>query len=66
MGKVHWEKMVKKVSRFGIRTGTFNCSSDPRYVFEDVTKGFKESFLVSVAYNKVSCVGNHIVNFVMY
>ncbi|KAM6452116.1 E3 ubiquitin-protein ligase RNF103 isoform 3-T7 [Liasis olivaceus] len=30
MGKVHWEKMVKKVSRFGIRTGTFNCSSDPR------------------------------------
>uniref|UniRef100_A0A8C3K1F2 Ring finger protein 103 n=2 Tax=Calidris pygmaea TaxID=425635 RepID=A0A8C3K1F2_9CHAR len=31
MGKVHWEKMVKKVSRFGIRTGTFNCSSDPRY-----------------------------------
>ncbi|NXT65386.1 RN103 ligase, partial [Chaetops frenatus] len=31
VGKVHWEKMVKKVSRFGIRTGTFNCSSDPRY-----------------------------------
>nr|XP_028560846.1 E3 ubiquitin-protein ligase RNF103 isoform X1 [Podarcis muralis]XP_028560847.1 E3 ubiquitin-protein ligase RNF103 isoform X1 [Podarcis muralis]XP_028560848.1 E3 ubiquitin-protein ligase RNF103 isoform X1 [Podarcis muralis]XP_028560849.1 E3 ubiquitin-protein ligase RNF103 isoform X1 [Podarcis muralis] len=31
MGRVHWEKMVKKVSRFGIRTGTFNCSSDPRY-----------------------------------
>ncbi|XP_039187265.1 E3 ubiquitin-protein ligase RNF103 isoform X2 [Crotalus tigris] len=31
MGKVHWEKMVKKVSRFGIRTGTFNCSNDPRY-----------------------------------
>ncbi|XP_060112727.1 E3 ubiquitin-protein ligase RNF103 isoform X2 [Heteronotia binoei] len=30
MGKVHWEQMVKKVSRFGIRTGTFNCSSDPR------------------------------------
>lgn len=30
-GKVHWEKMVKKVSRFGIRTGTFNCSSDPTY-----------------------------------
>ncbi|XP_073198982.1 E3 ubiquitin-protein ligase RNF103 isoform X7 [Lepidochelys kempii] len=29
VGKVHWEKMVKKVSRFGIRTGTFNCSSDP-------------------------------------
>ncbi|XP_040981074.1 E3 ubiquitin-protein ligase RNF103 isoform X2 [Aquila chrysaetos chrysaetos] len=31
VGKVHWEKMVKKVSRFGIRAGTFNCSSDPRY-----------------------------------
>ncbi|XP_047378023.1 E3 ubiquitin-protein ligase RNF103 isoform X4 [Sciurus carolinensis] len=30
VGRVHWEKMVKKVSRFGIRTGTFNCSSDPR------------------------------------
>nr|XP_033807943.1 E3 ubiquitin-protein ligase RNF103 isoform X2 [Geotrypetes seraphini] len=29
--RVHWEKMVKKVSRFGIRTGTFNCSNDPRY-----------------------------------
>ncbi|XP_053314118.1 E3 ubiquitin-protein ligase RNF103 isoform X1 [Spea bombifrons] len=28
---VHWEKMMKKVSKFGIRTGTFNCSSDPRY-----------------------------------
>uniref|UniRef100_A0A8C2MUB4 Ring finger protein 103 n=1 Tax=Cricetulus griseus TaxID=10029 RepID=A0A8C2MUB4_CRIGR len=26
VGKIHWEKMVKKVSRFGIRTGTFNCS----------------------------------------
>ncbi|XP_069833334.1 E3 ubiquitin-protein ligase RNF103 isoform X2 [Dendropsophus ebraccatus] len=23
--------MVKKVTKFGIRTGTFNCSSDPRY-----------------------------------
>ncbi|XP_021591009.2 E3 ubiquitin-protein ligase RNF103 isoform X4 [Ictidomys tridecemlineatus] len=30
VSKIHWEKMVKKVSRFGIRTGTFNCSSDPR------------------------------------
>ncbi|KAJ8372362.1 hypothetical protein AAFF_G00289950 [Aldrovandia affinis] len=27
----HWGKMVKKVSQFGIRTGTFNCSSDSRY-----------------------------------
>ncbi|XP_040275192.1 E3 ubiquitin-protein ligase RNF103 [Bufo bufo] len=31
VNKVHWEKMVKKVTKFGIRTGTFNCSSDPRY-----------------------------------
>ncbi|XP_071982382.1 E3 ubiquitin-protein ligase RNF103 isoform X2 [Engystomops pustulosus] len=31
VSKVHWEKMVKKVTKFGIRTGTFNCSSDPRY-----------------------------------
>lgn len=38
MGKVHWEKMVKKVSRFGIRTGTFNCSSDPRYILKGLSK----------------------------
>ncbi|XP_063313698.1 E3 ubiquitin-protein ligase RNF103 isoform X1 [Pelobates fuscus] len=31
VSKDHWEKMVKKVTKFGIRTGTFNCSSDPRY-----------------------------------
>lgn len=31
VSKVHWEKMVKKVTKFGIRTGTFNCSSDPKY-----------------------------------
>ncbi|MEE6511331.1 hypothetical protein FKM82_017802 [Ascaphus truei] len=31
VSRAHWEKMVKKVSSFGIRTGTFNCSSDPRY-----------------------------------
>ncbi|XP_069488283.1 E3 ubiquitin-protein ligase RNF103 isoform X1 [Ambystoma mexicanum] len=31
VGKIQWKKMVKKVSRFGIRTGTFNCSSDPTY-----------------------------------
>ncbi|XP_048826719.1 E3 ubiquitin-protein ligase RNF103 [Brienomyrus brachyistius] len=29
--KANWGKMVQKVSKFGIRTGTFNCSSDPRY-----------------------------------
>ncbi|KAM4809005.1 E3 ubiquitin-protein ligase RNF103 isoform 1-T1 [Rhinophrynus dorsalis] len=31
VSRVHWEEMVKKVTKFGIRTGTFNCSSDPRY-----------------------------------
>uniref|UniRef100_A0A8C5M6M4 Ring finger protein 103 n=1 Tax=Leptobrachium leishanense TaxID=445787 RepID=A0A8C5M6M4_9ANUR len=31
VSRVHWEKMVRKVTKFGIRTGTFNCSSDPRY-----------------------------------
>ncbi|KAG8453341.1 hypothetical protein GDO86_000108 [Hymenochirus boettgeri] len=31
VSRTHWEKMVKKVTKFGIRTGTFNCSSDPRY-----------------------------------
>ncbi|XP_063781113.1 E3 ubiquitin-protein ligase RNF103 isoform X1 [Pseudophryne corroboree] len=31
VSRVHWEKMVKKVTKFGIRAGTFNCSSDPRY-----------------------------------
>ncbi|XP_018585934.1 E3 ubiquitin-protein ligase RNF103 [Scleropages formosus] len=31
LSKSNWGKMVQKVSKFGIRTGTFNCSSDPRY-----------------------------------
>ncbi|XP_007896189.1 E3 ubiquitin-protein ligase RNF103 isoform X1 [Callorhinchus milii] len=31
LGRDRWHKMVKKVSQFGIRTGTFNCSNDPRY-----------------------------------
>ncbi|KAG7461523.1 hypothetical protein MATL_G00191980 [Megalops atlanticus] len=31
VSKANWGKMVKKVSQFGIRTGTFNCSSDSRY-----------------------------------
>ncbi|KAJ8262489.1 hypothetical protein GJAV_G00167040 [Gymnothorax javanicus] len=31
LSKPNWGKMVKKVSQFGIRTGTFNCSSDSRY-----------------------------------
>lgn len=33
--------MVKKVSRFGIRTGTFNCSSDPRYEYKGLSRMFK-------------------------
>lgn len=43
MEKVYWEKMVKKVSRFGIRTGTFNCSSDPRYCLR---RGWVRSTLI--------------------
>ncbi|XP_041124672.1 E3 ubiquitin-protein ligase RNF103 isoform X1 [Polyodon spathula] len=31
VNKVNWDKIVKKVSQFGIRTGTFNCSNDSRY-----------------------------------
>lgn len=31
LGKEQWHKMVKKVSQFGIRTGAFICSNDPRY-----------------------------------
>ncbi|XP_006629769.1 E3 ubiquitin-protein ligase RNF103 isoform X1 [Lepisosteus oculatus] len=31
VSKTNWGKMVKKVSHFGIRTGTFNCSNDSRY-----------------------------------
>ncbi|KAG2465603.1 MIC60 protein, partial [Polypterus senegalus] len=31
VSKVNWSKMVTKVSQFGIRTGTFNCSSDSSY-----------------------------------
>ncbi|XP_034765554.2 E3 ubiquitin-protein ligase RNF103-like isoform X1 [Acipenser ruthenus] len=31
VSKVNWDKMVRKVSQFGIRTGTFHCSNDSRY-----------------------------------
>ncbi|XP_028815445.1 E3 ubiquitin-protein ligase RNF103 [Denticeps clupeoides] len=31
LSKANWGKMVQKVSQFGIRTGTFNCSSDSSY-----------------------------------
>ncbi|KAK0154245.1 E3 ubiquitin-protein ligase RNF103 [Merluccius polli] len=30
LSKSNWSKMVQKVSHFGIRTGTFNCSNDYR------------------------------------
>ncbi|XP_076005334.1 E3 ubiquitin-protein ligase RNF103 isoform X2 [Genypterus blacodes] len=30
LSQSNWGKMVQKVSQFGIRTGTFNCSSDYR------------------------------------
>lgn len=30
LSTANWSKMVQKVSQFGIRTGTFNCSSDSR------------------------------------
>ncbi|XP_035505348.1 E3 ubiquitin-protein ligase RNF103 isoform X5 [Scophthalmus maximus] len=30
LSKSNWGKMVQKVSQFGIRTGTFNCSNDYR------------------------------------
>ncbi|XP_060698536.1 E3 ubiquitin-protein ligase RNF103 isoform X2 [Hemiscyllium ocellatum] len=41
--KDQWHKMVKKVSQFGIRTGTFNCSSDPRYCSK---RGWLKSTLI--------------------
>lgn len=30
LSRANWGKMVQKVSQFGIRTGTFNCSNDYR------------------------------------
>ncbi|XP_078079457.1 E3 ubiquitin-protein ligase RNF103 isoform X1 [Mustelus asterias] len=41
--KDQWHKMVKKVSQFGIRTGTFNCSNDPRYCSK---RGWLKSTLI--------------------
>uniref|UniRef100_UPI00358DE7A8 E3 ubiquitin-protein ligase RNF103 n=1 Tax=Myxine glutinosa TaxID=7769 RepID=UPI00358DE7A8 len=29
--RAEWKEVVQKVSRFGIRTGTFHCSMDPRF-----------------------------------
>ncbi|GCB64153.1 hypothetical protein scyTo_0004552, partial [Scyliorhinus torazame] len=41
--KNQWHKMVKKVSQFGIRTGAFNCSNDPRYCSK---RGWMKSTLI--------------------
>ncbi|XP_076594903.1 E3 ubiquitin-protein ligase RNF103 isoform X3 [Chaetodon auriga] len=38
-----WGKMVQKVSQFGIRTGTFNCSNDYRSC---IKRGWKRSTLI--------------------
>ncbi|XP_013886447.1 E3 ubiquitin-protein ligase RNF103 isoform X2 [Austrofundulus limnaeus] len=42
----NWEKMVQKVSQFGIRTGTFNCSSDNRSC---IKRGWQRSTLIMSA-----------------
>uniref|UniRef100_A0A667XAJ6 Ring finger protein 103 n=1 Tax=Myripristis murdjan TaxID=586833 RepID=A0A667XAJ6_9TELE len=39
----NWGKMVQKVSQFGIRTGTFNCSNDYRLC---VKRGWQRSTLI--------------------
>lgn len=38
-----WRRMVKKVSQFGIRTGTFNCSNDHRSC---IRRGWLQSTLI--------------------
>lgn len=43
LGRSSWRRMVKKVSQFGIRTGVFNCSSDPRSC---VRRGWHRSTLI--------------------
>ncbi|XP_030622566.1 E3 ubiquitin-protein ligase RNF103 isoform X2 [Chanos chanos] len=43
LSKANWGKMVQKVSQFGIRTGTFNCSSDSRYCHK---RGWVKSTLI--------------------
>uniref|UniRef100_A0A3Q3EE22 Ring finger protein 103 n=1 Tax=Kryptolebias marmoratus TaxID=37003 RepID=A0A3Q3EE22_KRYMA len=42
----NWGKMVQKVSQFGIRTGTFNCSSDNRSC---IKRGWQRSTLIMSA-----------------
>nr|XP_061793043.1 E3 ubiquitin-protein ligase RNF103-like [Nerophis lumbriciformis] len=43
LSKSNWGKMVQKVSQFGIRTGTFNCSHDHRSCMK---RGWQRSTLI--------------------
>lgn len=43
LSKSNWGKMVQKVSQFGIRTGTFNCSNDYRSC---IRRGWQRSTLI--------------------
>ncbi|XP_051277190.1 E3 ubiquitin-protein ligase RNF103 [Dicentrarchus labrax] len=43
LSQSNWEKMVQKVSQFGIRTGTFNCSNDYRSC---IKRGWQRSTLI--------------------
>ncbi|XP_061690135.1 E3 ubiquitin-protein ligase RNF103 isoform X3 [Syngnathoides biaculeatus] len=43
LSKSNWGKMVQKVSQFGIRTGTFNCSLDHRSC---IRRGWQRSTLI--------------------
>lgn len=43
LSRSNWVKMVQKVSQFGIRTGTFNCSNDYRSC---VRRGWQRSTLI--------------------
>nr|WNN92446.1 E3 ubiquitin-protein ligase RNF103 [Miichthys miiuy] len=43
LSQSNWGKMVQKVSQFGIRTGTFNCSNDYRSC---IKRGWQHSTLI--------------------
>ncbi|XP_029021788.1 E3 ubiquitin-protein ligase RNF103 isoform X2 [Betta splendens] len=43
LSNFNWGKMVQKVSQFGIRTGTFNCSNDRRSC---IRRGWQRSTLI--------------------
>ncbi|XP_074530158.1 E3 ubiquitin-protein ligase RNF103 isoform X2 [Halichoeres trimaculatus] len=43
LSQSNWGKMVQKVSQFGIRTGTFNCSNDHRSC---IRRGWQRSTLI--------------------